>query len=87
MLTLATVALDDCPQPRAVYVDFRKPDLLVVGSSQSAEYAIEYRTADLQSLAEGNEIVIADELYRVRELPRVPDGGTGFARIALLTKV
>jgi len=87
MLSLATVALDDCPQPQAVYVDFRKPDVLVVGATNSSEYAIEYRSADLPGLAEGNEVAIGGELYRVRELPRVPDGGTGFARVAILTKV
>jgi hypothetical protein len=88
LLDLATVALEDHPVPATAYVDFRKPDALVAGGmALSSEYAIEYRHGDLATLAEGNEIEIRGDLYRVREAPRVPDNGTGYTRVVALTKV
>lgn len=88
MLKLAQVALPGCPEVTDAYVNFLRPDALVGnGAALSAEYSIEYQHADLPTLAEDTEMLIDGVKYRVRSPPIVDERGTGFFRLALLTKV
>lgn len=88
MLKTARVALPGCPTTTDVDVNFLRPDALVGnGAGLSTEYAIEYQHTDLPTLAEDTELVIEGTKYRVRAEPIVAERGSGFFRIALLTKV
>lgn len=71
-------------------VGFTRPDQLRLdGITRSTEYQIEYLAADAPDLAEGDDVTIGADAYRVRETPRVSDepGADGTWRIATLTKV
>lgn len=88
MFKTARVALPGCPSMREADVNFIRPDALVAGGlSLSTEYAIEYQYDDLPTLAKDSEMLIDGEKYRVRDTPIVRENGSGFFRIALLTKV
>jgi hypothetical protein len=88
MLKLARVALPNCPAETRAYVKFQRPDEIVMaGLSLSTEYAMQYQHADLPTLQEDVELVVDSQKYRVRSHPIVPPNGTGFFRIAPLTRV
>jgi hypothetical protein len=87
--------LTDCT-PRgktAVKVKFEEPDLLDLNGSQSKQFLIEYRKADMPTLAEGDSLSIVERdgviaKYSVREAPYVDPqrGQDGTYRCAVLTR-
>jgi hypothetical protein len=88
MLVDATVAMTGCPQELPVKVLLTRPDVQLVDGALSTDWMIEYQVGDLPTLAEGDELVISDTLYRVRQAPTVDDGAnSGYFRRALLTRV
>ena len=86
----ATVRPKDCVErPFSLRVAFDRPDVILDVGAKSTEYVIEYLTADAPTLTEGDEVEIADVVYRVREEPRVPESGgrDGTFSRATLTRV
>lgn len=91
MLTEARVALPNCPVETVAMVDYSEPDVELL-DGLSKQYQIEYQYADLPTLAEDTELVLAlpsgDTLFRVRQCAKVAEEqNSGFFRRALLTKV
>lgn len=87
MLVDAVVAMAGCPQELPVKVLLQRPDVQLVDGALSTDWMIEYQANDLPSLTEGDELVINDTLYRVRQAPIVDDGAnSGYFRRALLTR-
>lgn len=82
-----------------VWVGYVEPDTLRFDQTRSTDYEIEYQTADLPNLAQGDPVLLLDAAlvpiakakFRVREAPFVPDipaeGNDGTFRRALLTKL
>jgi len=99
LLRLATVKMRAGGPAVDVDVGYVEPDMPRFGTAvRSRDYEIEYQTADLSKLAEGDTLTVWDDRektsgvkFRVREAPFVPDtaieGNDGFFRRALLTKV
>lgn len=86
----ATVRPKDCVErPFSLRVAFDRPDVILDVGAKSTDYVIEYLTADAPTLTEGDEVEIADVVYRVREEPRVPEvgGRDGTFSRATLTRV
>ena len=74
--------------PISFLADFCKPDVNPMTGVQSSDYEIEYEYRDAPGLAEGDQVIVAGELYRLRQAPRIEGlEATGFFRKALLTKV
>lgn len=72
----ATVRPKDCvDRPFTLRVAFDRPDVILDVGAKSTDYVIEYLTADAPRMTEGDEVEIADVVYRVREEPRVPESG------------
>jgi hypothetical protein len=64
-------------------VGFVQPDEVIFGDSvQTAQFAIEYTTADAPALAVGTSLTIEGTVYRVNQPPRKQGDGT-FTRAAL----
>lgn len=86
----ATVRPKDCVEhPFTLRVAFDRPsDVLDIGA-QSSDYVIEYVTEDAPRLTEGDEVEIAEVVYRVRREPFVPQSGgrDGTFSRAVLTRV
>lgn len=70
----------------AVVVDvvFRRPGQVLAVGVVSLEYEIEYQTADLAKLVEGDAVVISTEKFKVRT-PPLPQGD-GYFSVATLTR-
>lgn len=68
-----------------VMVDFRAPDEDVLsGLGVSRDYSIRYPLSWLPSLAVGNNLDIAGQSYRVREITAVGDGSECRASLSKL---
>ncbi len=88
MLVDAVAAMTGCPQELPVKVLLTRPDVQLIDGALSTDWMIEYQTHELPNLAESDELVINDVLYRVRQAPAVQDGAaSGYFRRALLTRV
>lgn len=88
MWVLASVLLAGTDVPVDVYVDFARQDVNPFTGVVSTDYEMEYERASLPTLAEGDQVSIAGELYRVRRSPLVWGAqASGHFRKALLTKV
>lgn len=88
MLVDATVAMTGCAQELAVKVSLSRPDVQLIDGALSTDWMVEYQQHELPTLAEGDELVIGEVLYRVRQDPIVADpAASGFFRRALLTRV
>lgn len=88
MLAVAAVAMSGCPRELSVKLLLERPDVQLVDGAQSTDWMIEYQAHELPNLSEGDELVINDVLYRVRQAPAVQDGAaSGYFRRALLTRI
>lgn len=89
MLREATTVLDGCVTVKRFDVRYQRPDVDPFTGARSSDHLIEYQHCDAPTLREGNEVIIGDVLYRVRENPYVDEasGATGFFRKAKLTRV
>ncbi|WP_233444909.1 head-tail joining protein [Paraburkholderia caribensis] len=75
MLKNAQVELGD-GSVRPVQVGFETPDMLDLGGRvTTADYRVEYQTADMPELARGSMLEIDGTRYRVRHPPRRKDDG------------
>jgi hypothetical protein len=83
LLTLAKVGSDE--SSIEVFVEFSAPDEhLLDGLAIGRDYRMRYPASRLPMLAVGNEVEIAGQTYRVRE---VMDLGDGSEQRATLTKI
>ena len=72
----ATIRPKDCAErPFTLRVAFDRPHEFLDVGAQSADYVIEYVTEDAPAIAEGDEVEIAEVVYRVRREPFVPQSG------------
>lgn len=82
----------DCTvRPYEFRAAFERPDQFTAQNAQSTDWLLEYVATDAPLLAEGDEVEIAEVVYRVRSAPFVPESGVGgidatFKR-AFLTRV
>lgn len=65
---------------------YTAPDINPMTGVVSTDHEIEYEYRDATDLAEGDQVMVRGELYRLRESPR-RSGTSGFFRKVLLTKV
>jgi len=81
---LATRAVrTQVPGDMGFIVGFVQPEELVFGDTvQTAQFAIEYTTADAPALAVGTALTIGGTVYRVNQPPRKQGDGT-FTRAQL----
>jgi len=71
------------PGSTGFVVGFTRPEQLILGDAvQTAQFEIEYATADAPDLALGEGLTISGTLYRVNNVPRKQGDGT-FTRAEL----
>ncbi len=93
ILRRARATFDDCGTLH-FDVELVRPDIRMMDDAiQSTDWAIEYVHAEVPAMAKGTEVWIEEpghvgigRLFKVREAPRVEEGGTGYFRQALLTE-
>ena len=88
MLVEASVLYAGGSTPVTAQVGYEKPDVQDFAGTQSKQYVMEYQHVDLPYLAEGDQVIIADSTFIVREPPvDLEEGGAnGTFRKALLTR-
>lgn len=84
LLVVANVRQSGAPA-KNVDVGLVRPGEVMGFGFVSTEYEIEYQSADLPKLGEGNAVTIGAEKFRVREAPQTQ--GDGFFSKAKLTKL
>lgn len=89
MLKAASTILPGCTVPTLFDVDFRRPDVNVVGGARSTDYEIHYQYHDAPTLVEDAQVIVDGKMYRVREDPFIDParGDDGFWRSAFITEV
>ncbi len=88
MLATASVLYQGEAEPiEPVYVGFSQPDMQDFAGQQSKQYVMEYLHSDLPDLAEGDQVIIDNSAYIVRQPPTVNEegGANGTFRKVLLT--
>lgn len=88
MLVDCTFLLPGGRVTRTVKVGYTQPDDMPFAGTRSTQHMIEYQTADMPDLKEGDELLVNGVTFKVREASFVdPEGGSnGFFRKALLTR-